>query len=668
MAEKISVKPVLDVFPEARLGDRLKKLPLLFGIGIIVIALALVFFARLEKERLLAKMQSSETDTLRLIKFVIARDLQDVGGDLLALSRNESLSDYLRYPSSFNRELATGRFKSFSRERKVYSQVRFLSSSGDELIRINKRNDMIQIVPPSGLQNKGNRYYFRDAISMKAGEIFVSPLDLNMEQGKLERPIVPTMRFATPVFDDSGHVRGVVVLNYRAEILLQRFSELFPQEDNGRFWLLNRDGYWLKADNKTREWGFVLDKSQNIKKHYSRLWEAMQTEAHSFLSRDGLFTFTTLDPLREIGADTVLSNQRIRWHLVLFLSSDNYSLSAVLKANTHLLWLLIPLSLLVFAGCYHLASVLAKREKMQEALHLLATGIEQSPSAVVISDTEGYIRYANPKFERMTGYDRKEITGEHTRLFKSGATRDAVYRALWKTITSGRIWKGDFENRHKNGNSYYVSAQIAPIFTKSGKIDSFLALQEDVTEKKRLEQELEAMATKDGLTEVNNRRQFLKLLDMELERSVRYGQALSILSFDLDFFKDINDNYGHHAGDIVLKNFAGIISAQLRDNDFIGRLGGEEFAAVLVGTELPGGIALAERLRKVVEEMVIECDGQLIRVTVSIGLTGWKNGEQDIDEILKRADKALYRAKNSGRNKVICFEEKEQRNWMTEQQ
>ena len=658
MAENISVSPVLELFPSASLGDRIKKFPLIFGCGLLVVFLALFFYVRLEQQKLMTAMENNEQEMLRVLHLGISRELQAIGGDLLELSHNQFLAEYLGRPSSFNKLLAMKRLKTFAWEKGVYSQVRYIDSFGNETIRINVKGATTEVVATQELQNKADRDYFREAIKIPVGRLYVSPLDLNMKKKEGERSIAPTMRIATPVVSDLGQVKGILVVNFRVHVLFNLFTKLFPKEDAGRFWMINAEGAWLKANQRIQWQSLIRGETRQFKEEYPELWKSMRDSGDGGIRlKQGIFSFTALYPSMQISPVSVENAERLCWHLLLFSPAQNYSLKEVAVQRLHLIWLLGLVLLLVAGASFHLASVLAVREKMQDALRLLATGIEQNPAAVVITDMQGHVRYANPKFSRMTGYDRKAIVGEHTRLFQSGATPTAVYRALWQTILAGKIWKGDFENRHKDGKPYHVSAQIAPILNKRGEIDSFLALQEDVTEKKRLQKELEAMATRDGLTGVNNRAQFMKLLQKEIQRSSRYGHALSILSFDIDLFKNINDTYGHHVGDVVLTRFAKKITAEMRDNDFIGRLGGEEFAAALVGTELGGARILAERVRWAVQEMEVECDGQLIQFTVSIGLTVW-GPEDDTELILKRADKALYSAKKNGRNQVVCFEDK----------
>lgn len=342
------------------------------------------------------------------------------------------------------------------------------------------------------------------------------------------------------------------------------------------------------------------------------------------------------------------------WQLPAITPAAEFLPARLFREDPRRFWL-IPLTLAgLAAASLQLAISRANKERNDRAVGLLSTAIEQSPAAAIITDQDGLIQYANAKFLAMSGYSREEIVGQNPRVFKSGETPEEVYRDLWQTISAGQVWSGEFVNRRKDAAPYVVAAKISPIWRKAGAISGYLAIQEDVTETRRLQRQLELMATVDGLTGTYNRAHFLDLFNQELRREERYGLPLCLLVFDLDHFKAINDNYGHQAGDRVLVEFSRVVSSTLRDTDIFGRLGGEEFGVVLLQTDREGAKLLAERLRTAVEKMRIASEGSEIEVTVSIGGTEWARNDRKVEVIMNRADNALYQAKRSGRNQV-CF-------------
>ncbi|MGD9731805.1 MAG: diguanylate cyclase [Desulfamplus sp.] len=182
-------------------------------------------------------------------------------------------------------------------------------------------------------------------------------------------------------------------------------------------------------------------------------------------------------------------------------------------------------------------------------------------------------------------------------------------------------------------------------------------LEEEIELRKESEERLKVislkyqkMATQDYLTGVSNRRFFMERAQEELSRANRYTHPLTFMMMDIDHFKNINDTYGHHAGDQVLKNVASICTDNLRVHDLFGRIGGEEFSAMLPETNLNDAIVVAERIRKSVEDAEWAIDGKKVSCTISIGMSQLNDDSETLDNLMKKADAALYLAKSSGRN------------------
>jgi diguanylate cyclase (GGDEF)-like protein len=191
--------------------------------------------------------------------------------------------------------------------------------------------------------------------------------------------------------------------------------------------------------------------------------------------------------------------------------------------------------------------------------------------------------------------------------------------------------------------------------TKPFRIQEMLARTRTHIDLKKTKEQLLMMATTDVLTGLSNRRFFMERLSNEFERVKRYESLYTILMIDLDFFKKINDTLGHKAGDTVLMKTSEILQSGLRCTDIIGRIGGEEFAAILPETELQQGLQIAERLRKAVEQLPLEVEGNKINLTISLGTSQSNITDKEMDNALIRADSALYDAKRAGRNRVCSI-------------
>jgi diguanylate cyclase (GGDEF)-like protein/PAS domain S-box-containing protein len=297
-----------------------------------------------------------------------------------------------------------------------------------------------------------------------------------------------------------------------------------------------------------------------------------------------------------------------------------------------------------------------QREELAASQRMLTAAIEQSSSSVMVTDTSGRITFVNAAFCRTTGYSLAEALGRNPRFLKSGETALEVYRDLWTSLAAGRAWRGELRNRKKNGELYWEDASISVVVDATGRTSHYLAVKDDITQRKLVEEEIARLATTDPLTGVANRRRFLGQLGMELDRVRRLGDPATLLMLDVDHFKSVNDTYGHAAGDAVLQHLAELSRLGLRRIDLFGRLGGEEFAILLPGTDRAGAQLFAERFRCQVAATPAQTGKGAIAVTVSIGITELGPGDPDADGILARADAALYRAKQGGRNRVEIAE------------
>jgi diguanylate cyclase (GGDEF)-like protein len=178
--------------------------------------------------------------------------------------------------------------------------------------------------------------------------------------------------------------------------------------------------------------------------------------------------------------------------------------------------------------------------------------------------------------------------------------------------------------------------------------------EELASDLKEANDRLRKLVFRDSLTGLFNHRYFQELMDQELSRSQRYKRQLSLIMLDIDHFKKINDTFGHPRGDLVLKAVSDAVKGKIRDSDILARYGGEEFALILPETDLNGAVVLAERCRRVVEQMEVQAEGQTIKTTISVGVTAYspENGSVGKSEVIDAADKALYNSKHSGRNRI----------------
>jgi len=303
-----------------------------------------------------------------------------------------------------------------------------------------------------------------------------------------------------------------------------------------------------------------------------------------------------------------------------------------------------------------------ERRQVEERLRQLSQAVEQSPVSIVITDTNGNIEYVNPRFTELTGYRPEEAIGKNPRILKSGKTPPETYPVLWKTLLAGEEWRGEFINRKKSGEEFFESAVIAPIIDDQGIITHFLAVKENITERKKadneillLQEQLREQAIRDPLTGLFNRRYLDEILDRELARADREGYSISFVMIDIDHFKQINDSFGHHAGDAVLQMLASLLLSQTRIGDILCRYGGEEFLAILPNVSAKRAFQITERWRVSFMRSSLPEQYRRVKATISCGICEYPGLANMGNEMIALADWAMYQAKANGRNQVVVY-------------
>jgi len=280
--------------------------------------------------------------------------------------------------------------------------------------------------------------------------------------------------------------------------------------------------------------------------------------------------------------------------------------------------------------------------------------LETAPIGMALVALDNRFKQVNQAFCRISGYSWEELVN----LTIADITHpedNQSYQSVVQRLKNGEIDSYELEKRyiHKSGNIVWVQLTAALLRDDTGKPIQIIKQVQDITQRKQMESDLEKQAHTDYLTGLANRRHFLELAEHELAHVRRYGGALSVAMLDLDHFKHINDSYGHHVGDIVLKQLASLCHQMLRDVDVIGRIGGEEFAILFPETGSEEAYDIVERLRQAIAAREIPLDDlEPIHFTASIGIAAFNKSDITIDSLLSRADKALYEAKMGGRNRI----------------
>ncbi len=488
------------------------------------------------------KLKQQAVNTVTQQKYRTENSFNMISTDLLFLAEHAHLTEALASPkirfAKFGHDLAL-----FSKVSKIHDQVRVLDSTGMEFIRVNLIRNSSLIVPEDQLQFKGDRYYFKETYSRKKGEVFVSPLDLNVEHDRIEQPLKPMIRIGTPVFDGNGRKQGIIIFNYLAGNLIQNLKELAAGSP-GQCMLLNQDGYWLIGSNPDEEWGFMYEdrKQKTMGNKYPEAWRTIQaSQTGQFLTGNGLFTFTTVYPLSAVAKsggvtlDEVTSVRTSKagnyysWKLVSFIPGSTLHAE---EASIRKAYGAISLTTLILltAGSWFVAELsyarrqreedlirygkdlenevrertfdldetaralqkeLDARKRAEADLLLQSAALQAAASAIVITDSNGSIEWVNQAFTVLTGYSSEESIGRnHWELLRSDVHDSDFFKQLWDTIHSGDVWRGEMINRHKDGTLYPEDQVITSVKDDNGNILHFIDIKRDLTEQRKLEAQL----------------------------------------------------------------------------------------------------------------------------------------------------------------------------------
>jgi diguanylate cyclase (GGDEF)-like protein/PAS domain S-box-containing protein len=300
---------------------------------------------------------------------------------------------------------------------------------------------------------------------------------------------------------------------------------------------------------------------------------------------------------------------------------------------------------------------ISEQKEQEIQLRLAASVFEHVREGIMITDADGTIVEVNAAFSRVTGYHSDEVRGQNPRLLKSGRQGPHFYETMWHALTSEGFWSGEIWNRRKNGEIYPELLTISAVRDAQGKTQSYVALLADISRLKEHERQLEQLAHYDSLTGLPNRLILADRLHKEMARAHRRQEPLGVAFLDLDGFKSVNDRFGHDIGDQLLVVMAERVSHTLRESDTLVRLGGDEFVVLLpdLGT-IDSCRPILERILSAVSRPV-EVSGHHARLSASIGVTLYpQDDEVDPDQLLRQADRAMYEAKLSGKNRFHLFD------------
>ncbi|MGB3751970.1 MAG: diguanylate cyclase, partial [Arcobacteraceae bacterium] len=543
---------------------------------------------------------------------------------LSSIQKNEIFLNYLE--NQDDKKNAISLFLNSINNNKNFFQLRYIDQNGQEIIRVNRntKQDKVYVTDEEDLQNKADRYYFKETIINSNKLFWYSKFDLNMENHAIEKPYKPTFRISKNIYH-KGDFHGMLIVN----IDMSKLSKFIKTFANFEISIIDKDGNYLLSSDDTKEWSRYLDKPYNFKLDNPDIISNHKEEYFHIHSMKNIF-----QNIDELSIILNVNNQFIEQ-----LSNENtvylYSIAFIIFIASIIIGLLISIPTSKLYMDYN--------KVYQKNLRYLDT-IDKYVLTMDV-DTDQKIVHISKALCDLSGYKKEEIIGKTPAIFKSGEIEDPIDKEIWTKINNGFIWNGDFHNITKNKEYFWIHSTILPNYDATNNISSYTAISEDITDKKIIEK----LSRTDRLTQICNRMVIDEVLEREFNRFLRNKTIFSVILIDIDKFKLVNDNYGHLIGDQVLVDFSNILKEHSRKTDIVGRWGGEEFMMICIDTEIDGAFQVAEKIRKVTENYNFEVAK---KCTISLGISQIQDND-NINSLLKRVDENLYKAKDTGRNKSI---------------
>ncbi|MGZ5050294.1 MAG: sensor histidine kinase [Methylobacter sp.] len=444
---------------------------------------------------MLAFIQDEERQAIKVTSQFVAEELRIAHDDILYLRDQPVLQDWLETPSQQNTAQLNSDMLAFIKYRELYDRIVFLDESGQERVRIDRTLGQPKIVQDKDLQDRSKLYFVKQTLQLGKDNIYISPFDLTIEHDKIELPIKPVIRFGTPVFDRQGRKRGIILLNYRGQRLLDRIRTI-SQQTIGNLWLLNDKGYWLIGPWPEDEWGFMYpDRSDKVfANDYGEAWTQMREhpDQSQFMTNGDLFTVGEILPNTLFGEvkEDIASGDR-SWLIVARVPSRVFFAKNVMAAR---ILAFVSLSLLLGMVSWLIAHYRVRRRQNEieiSASEARFRGLfESSPDAIVIVNAQGCIVLVNTQTEKWFGYNRDELLNQPVELLvpERFQANHHKYREAYSEKPVVRPMGAGLElsGLRKDGSELPIEINLSPL--QIGRELFVISTIRDISERRQAEQ------------------------------------------------------------------------------------------------------------------------------------------------------------------------------------
>jgi PAS domain S-box-containing protein len=467
----------------------------------------------------------------KLLYNQIEKNLLNIKKDLIYISNSYTyFFDNTNYTYKDKLELFSQSFKIMSESRKVYSQIRFIDTQGFEVIRVEYKNSISKIIEKDKLQNKEDRYYFKESLTLNKDEIYLSKFDLNIENGQIDVPYNPTLRLSTPITNKKNEIIGYIVINYLGNELL---ADLKLHDDINTLFL-NIDSYYLLGFKPEDEWAFMFNKNISFQNTYPNIWKEFRKVQgeHSFntFQNNIHFYMHNINPVEIISPNRKTKSRR-DWTIVSYVDHEKI-LNQFYDFLFSLKYLLIGFGFIILTFAYIISLYVRKINEGNLRIEIANEVFKNTIEGILVLNNKAEIIQVNNAFTHITGYTEEEVFGKNPKILKGkyGQSKD-IYVDLWKSILNDNYWNGELINQHKNGEKYISKISIG-VIKKNTKIIYYIGVFSDVTKERENTRKLEknTIALENSLTELKNTQNKL----IESKKLAALGQLIAGISHEIN--------------------------------------------------------------------------------------------------------------------------------------
>ncbi|MFW5891277.1 MAG: PAS domain S-box protein, partial [bacterium] len=429
-------------------------------------------------KRLVVSEQKQKIDT---VEYIIKSELESNIDDMMVIKDSQEMNNYTKNKSEANKEELANLFVRIAKNKIEFDQIRLINYEGNEEIRVNNRRlKEPYIVKEEELQNNQERYYFQYAEDLNAGETYISPIDLNKENGEVKKPHKPSMRFATPVINQNREREGILVINYLAENALNIFDEYLGDQTFIDTDIVNNEGYYLSGDY-SETFGFIIPGNEDniLKSENPKLWDKIENEIifDEYFSIDNVNYYVAKISFFDMSNVTSPNND---YYIISAFDDKHMPMlrtTSMINSDNIIIYLLIT----AFLGLFAISVLYYYFRKSRESYNTVQLVADRSNDAVFITDSRYNITFVNKSLEDLTGYTEKELTGKNIDIMKTKRHNQDFYRKIHRTVKEKGTWKGKIWNKRKDGIIFgSILTLIGEKRNKQNKIKSYIGILENL--------------------------------------------------------------------------------------------------------------------------------------------------------------------------------------------